>query len=63
MFTKLHDQFSLLSSLSECNMWDFTVNGTVDYDELCLFVGYRIVMKNLENELDQFIQALDADGM
>ncbi|KAA0190024.1 hypothetical protein FBUS_04303 [Fasciolopsis buskii] len=41
---------------------DVDLNGTVDYDELCLFVGYRIVMKNLENELDQFIQALDADG-
>ncbi|TPP65317.1 hypothetical protein FGIG_05998 [Fasciola gigantica] len=38
------------------------VNGTVDYNELCLFVGYRIVMKNLESELDQFLQSLDADG-
>ncbi|THD24547.1 hypothetical protein D915_004440 [Fasciola hepatica] len=41
---------------------DVDLNGTVDYNELCLFVGYRIVMKNLESELDQFLQSLDADG-
>ncbi|VDP87833.1 unnamed protein product [Echinostoma caproni] len=41
---------------------DVDLDGLVDFDELCVFVGSRIVMKNLESELDQFLQALDSDA-